>query len=233
MKIDVLTLFPEMFTNVFATSILGRAVQDEHVELETINFRDYANNIHNKVDDYPYGGGAGLVLSVEPIYNALNACLEARPEITETQREVIMLTPQGEPFTHNIAVELTQKEHLVFICGHYEGFDERVREHLVTRELSIGDFVLTGGEIPAMAMIDATVRLLPGVIKHSSAHDDSFANGMLEYPQYTRPSEFNGWKVPNVLLSGHHVNIEKWRQDQSLLRTQTRRPDLLEESSEE
>lgn len=225
LHIDVLTLFPEMFPGVLNTSILGRAKKDGKVTVDLHNFRDFSTNPHHKVDDYPYGGGSGLVLAVQPIYDALQYCVN-REERRE-QAEIIMLTPQGTPFTHSIAEELSQKKHLIFLCGHYEGFDERIREHLVTRELSLGDFVLTGGEIASMAMIDATVRLLPEVIQKASHEDDSFANGMLEYPHYTRPQSFNGWEVPEVLVNGNHKLIEEWRNAESLKRTKARRPDLL------
>lgn len=228
LKIDVLTLFPEMFESVLSASILGRAITDNRAEVILHNFRDFAQNKHNKVDDYPYGGGAGLVLSVQPIYDTVQHVLKKRAiEQLDDTVEIIMMTPQGEPFTHKLAEEFATKKNLVFICGHYEGFDERVREHIVTKEVSIGDYVLTGGEIPSMAMIDATVRLLPDVIKEPSSQGDSFASDLLEYPQYTRPSSFNGWDVPEVLLSGHHENIEKWRKEESLKRTKERRPDLL------
>lgn len=225
LHIDVLTLFPEMFPGVLNTSILGRAKKDGKVTVDLHNFRDFSTNPHHKVDDYPYGGGAGLVLAVQPIYDALQYCVNR--EERRGQAEIIMLTPQGTPFTHSIAEELSQKTHLIFLCGHYEGFDERIREHLVTRELSLGDFVLTGGEIASMAMIDATVRLLPEVIQKASHEDDSFANGMLEYPHYTRPQSFNGWEVPEVLVNGNHKLIEEWRNAESLKRTKARRPDLL------
>ncbi|MGL5041649.1 MAG: tRNA (guanosine(37)-N1)-methyltransferase TrmD [Culicoidibacterales bacterium] len=224
LHIDVLTLFPGMFEQVLNTSILGRAKEDGKFSVSLHNFRDFSLNPHKKVDDYPYGGGAGLVLTVQPIFDALEHVLAQK----ETTPPIIMLTPQGEPFTHEIALQLAKEEHLVFICGHYEGFDERVREHLVTRELSLGDFVLTGGEIASMAMIDATVRLRPDVILQQSHEDDSFANGLLEYPHYTRPQNFNGWEVPEVLTSGHHERISKWRQQESMDRTRKRRPDLLD-----
>jgi len=223
--IDVLTLFPEMFTPFLETSIIGRAAQTGNIDVNVQNIRDFATNKHAKVDDYPYGGGAGLVLMVQPIYDAITTTLSQSK--SSTKPEVIMLTPQGTPFCHEIAQELAHTEHLIFLCGHYEGFDERIREHLVTRELSLGDFVMTGGEVAAMAMIDASVRLRPGVIKESSITDDSFANNMLEYPQYTRPQSFNGWDVPAVLTSGNHQAIADWRQEQQRVRTQARRPDLL------
>jgi len=227
-KIDILTLFPELFAPFLSTSIIGRAIADEHVAINVRNIRDFAKNKHQKVDDYPYGGGAGLVLMVQPIFDAINASIEE--DQAGVQPEVIMLSPQGEPFSHAIADELAGKEHLIFLCGHYEGFDERVREHLVTRELSLGDFVMTGGEIPSMAMIDATVRLMPGVIKAESIADDSFASNMLEYPHYTRPQSFNGWDVPAVLTSGNHAEIARWRTEMQQIRTATRRPDLLKKA---
>ena len=223
MKVDILTLFPELFEPFFATSIIGRAVADEKVTLQTVNFRDYSKNKHHKVDDYPYGGGQGMLLTPEPIFDAVAHLA------TTAKSRVILLCPQGERFTQQKAEELATEEHLVFICGHYEGFDERIREHLVTDELSLGDFVLTGGETAAMVMIDAVVRLLPGALSKVSSHeDDSFSSGLLEFPQYTRPDDFRGMKVPDVLLSGNHANIAAWRRRESLRRTLMRRPDLLE-----
>ncbi|QAY65580.1 tRNA (guanosine(37)-N1)-methyltransferase TrmD [Paenibacillus protaetiae] len=225
MKIDVLTLFPEMFDGVFNASILGKAKEKGIVDLHAIDFRPYANNKHNTVDDYPYGGGGGMVLKPEPIF----AAVEDLMKDTAVKPRVILMCPQGETFTQKKAEELSKSDHLVFICGHYEGYDERIREHLVTDELSIGDYVLTGGELPAMTVIDSVVRLLPGVLgNESSAVTDSFSTGLLEYPHYTRPPAFRGWEVPEVLLSGHHARIEAWRREQSLLRTLRRRPDLLE-----
>ncbi len=221
----MLTLFPEMFEGVFGSSILGKAREKGIVRLGTVNFRDYSNNKHKTVDDYPYGGGGGMVLKPEPIFAAVEA-LEVEPG---KKPRVILMCPQGESFTQRKAEQLAQEEHLVLICGHYEGYDERIREHLVTDELSIGDFVLTGGEIPAMAVIDSVVRLLPGVLgNESSAVTDSYSTGLLEHPHYTRPPEFRGWSVPEVLVSGNHAKIEQWRRQQSLLRTLSRRPDLLD-----
>lgn len=219
-----------MFDSVLSTSILGRALKEQDIVVDLINFRDFTDNKHKKVDDYPYGGGAGLVLSVQPIDAAVEYCKQKHES---SEPEIIMMTPQGEPFTHAIAQELAQKQQLIFICGHYEGFDERIRENIVTRELSLGDFVLTGGELASMAMIDAIIRLKPNVIQAASHEGDSFANGLLEYPQYTRPQTFKGWEVPEVLLSGHHENISKWRLSQSLERTKTRRPDLYKQYQEE
>ncbi|MBP1991363.1 tRNA (guanosine(37)-N1)-methyltransferase TrmD [Paenibacillus eucommiae] len=226
MRIDVLTLFPEMFDGVFSSSILGKARAKGIVDLHTVNFRDYSNNKHNTVDDYPYGGGGGMVLKPEPIFAAVEDLL---PPDAEVKPRVILMCPQGEPYSQKKAEELSGEEHLVFICGHYEGYDERIREYLVTDELSIGDYVLTGGELPAMVVIDSVVRLLPGVLGNElSAVTDSFSTGLLEYPHYTRPAQFREWDVPDVLISGHHENVNTWRRKQSLLRTLQRRPDLLE-----
>ncbi|MDP5273416.1 tRNA (guanosine(37)-N1)-methyltransferase TrmD [Chengkuizengella axinellae] len=226
MKIDVLTLFPDMFQGVFKESILGKANEKGLVALNTINFRDYANNKHKTVDDYPYGGGAGMVLKPEPIFSAVENLLEKG----DSEYKVVLMCPQGEKFNQKKAEELSRSEHLIFICGHYEGYDERIRKHLVTDEISIGDYILTGGEIPAMAVIDSVVRLLPGVLgNETSAGNDSFSSGLLEYPQYTRPASFRGLDVPDVLMSGHHKNIEKWREKEALRRTLERRPELLEE----
>jgi tRNA (guanine37-N1)-methyltransferase len=227
MRIEVLTLFPSMFEGVFGSSILGKARDKGIVSLQTVNFRDYANNKHNTVDDYPFGGGGGMVLKPEPIFSAVE---ELTPPGGERPR-VILMCPQGETFTQRKAEELSRESHLVFVCGHYEGYDERIREHLITDELSIGDYVLTGGELPAMVVIDSVVRLLPGVLGNElSAVTDSFSTGLLEYPHYTRPAQFREWPVPDVLLSGHHDNIARWRREQSLLRTLRRRPDLLEDA---
>ncbi|BAS46314.1 tRNA (guanine-N(1)-)-methyltransferase [Staphylococcus schleiferi] len=222
MKIDYLTLFPEMFDGVLNQSILKRAREKEILQTETINFRDYADNKHHQVDDYPFGGGQGMVLKPEPIFNAMDAI-----DVTDETR-VILMTPQGKPFDQKLAESLSKEKHLVFICGHYEGYDERIREKLVTDEISVGDFVLTGGELPAMVMTDAIVRLIPGVLSKQASHeDDSFSNGLLEFPQYTRPRTFKDMSVPDVLLSGNHAHIEQWRHEQSLKRTFEKRPDLL------
>ncbi|WP_195573103.1 tRNA (guanosine(37)-N1)-methyltransferase TrmD [Paenibacillus sp. 1001270B_150601_E10] len=240
MRIDVLTLFPEMCEGVFSSSIMGRARDKGIVELNALNFRQYSTNKHATVDDYPYGGGGGMVLKPEPIFAAVEHVVEeaklqgkkTTPEDTESvplrKPRVILMCPQGETFTQKKAEELAKEDHLIFICGHYEGYDERIREYLVTDELSIGDYVLTGGELPAMTIADAVVRLLPGVLgNETSAVTDSFSTGLLEYPHYTRPVDFRGWSVPDVLMSGHHANIEAWRREQSLKRTLERRPDLL------
>jgi tRNA (guanine37-N1)-methyltransferase len=228
MKIDVLTLFPEMFDGVFNASILGKAKEKGIVTPQAINFRAYSGNKHNTVDDYPYGGGGGMVLKPEPVF----AAVEDLKLDDNIKPRVILLCPQGAQFTQQKAEELSKEQHLVLICGHYEGYDERIREHLVTDELSIGDYVLTGGEIPAMVLIDSVVRLLPGVLgNETSAVTDSYSTGLLEHPHYTRPAEFRGWPVPEVLISGHHANIEVWRREQALLRTLQRRPDLLKSAA--
>ena len=224
MRIDILTLFPEMFDGVFNGSILKRAQEREAVQLNTVNFRDFSENKHKKVDDYPYGGGAGMLLAPQPIFDAVE---HVKRQSTETPR-VILMCPQGEPFTQAKAEELANEKHLIFVCGHYEGFDERIKQHLATDELSLGDYVLTGGELASMVMTDAIVRLLPDVLGKKESHEgDSFSMGLLEYPQYTRPVDYKGMTVPDVLMSGNHKNIEKWRHEQSLYRTYTRRKDLL------
>lgn len=230
MRIDVLTLFPEMFEGVFSSSILGKARDKGIVALNTVNFRDYSNNKHNTVDDYPYGGGGGMVLKPEPIFAAVeNLPIHEEDGQDPVKPRVILMCPQGETFTQKKAEELSNEQHLVFICGHYEGYDERIRQYLVTDELSIGDYVLTGGELPAMVVIDSVVRLLPGVLGNEmSAVTDSFSTGLLEYPHYTRPAKFRDWDVPEMLLSGHHENVRRWRRKESLFRTLERRPDLLE-----
>ncbi len=225
MKIHILSLFPEMFTGVFNSSILKKAQEKNEVSIDVVNFREYSGNKHHQVDDYPYGGGAGMVLKPEPIFNAV----EALPPSTNGNRRIILLCPQGERFNQQKAEEFAKEEELVFICGHYEGYDERIREHLVTDEISIGDFVLTGGELAAMTVVDSVVRLLPNVLGKAASHEqDSFSTGLLEHPHYTRPVEYRGYKVPDVLLSGNHAAIDKWRRDQSLKRTVERRNDLLE-----
>lgn len=237
-RIDVLTLFPEMCEGVFGTSILGKARDKGIVSLNAVNFRDFSGNKHNSVDDTPYGGGGGMVLKPDPIFAAVEHVLaETSAEAGAAESaidppvkpRIILMCPQGQTYNQQIAEELAQEQHLIFICGHYEGYDERIREHLVTDELSIGDYVLTGGELPALTVIDSVVRLQPGALgNETSAVTDSFSTGLLEYPHYTRPAEFRGWKVPDMLLSGHHANIEVWRREQALQRTLERRPDLLE-----
>ncbi|WNS77153.1 tRNA (guanosine(37)-N1)-methyltransferase TrmD [Bacillus sp. DTU_2020_1000418_1_SI_GHA_SEK_038] len=225
MKIDVLTLFPEMFNGVFGHSILKKAAENKAVEYNVVNFREYADNKHQTVDDYPYGGGAGMVLKPQPIFDAVADLREKG----KSDPRVILLCPQGERYTQKKAEELAELDHLIFVCGHYEGYDERIREHIVTDEISIGDFVLTGGELGAMVVIDSVVRLLPGVLGNEESHrKDSFSTGLLEHPHYTRPADFRGMKVPDILISGNHRLIDEWRTKESLRRTFTRRPDLLE-----
>jgi tRNA (guanine37-N1)-methyltransferase len=227
MNIDVLTLFPEMFEGVFGHSILKKAAENEAVNYNVVNFREYADNKHKTVDDYPYGGGAGMVLKPQPIFDAVD---DLRSKSGASPR-VILLCPQGERFTQKKAEELAEMDHLIFVCGHYEGYDERIREHVVTDEISIGDFVLTGGELGAMVVIDSVVRLLPGVLGNEESHiKDSFSTGFLEHPHYTRPAEFRGIKVPDVLMSGNHRLVDEWRAKESLRRTYLRRPDLLEDA---
>lgn len=224
MQIDILTLFPEMFPNVLNSSILRRAQDKGAMNYRLINFREYTDNKHHKVDDYPYGGGAGMVLAPQPVFDAVEAITTNK----QTKPRIVLMCPQGEPFTQAKAEELAQEEHLIFICGHYEGFDERIRTHLATDEISIGDYILTGGELGAMVVIDSVVRLLPGVLGNDqSAPADSFSMGLLEYPHYTRPANFRGLTVPDVLLSGNHAKINEWRKKESLRRTYERRKDLL------
>lgn len=225
MNYHVLTLFPEMILEGLGTSIIGRALERDHITLEAVNIRDYAANKHHKVDDYPYGGGAGMVMQAEPVYGA---CRAVEEKIGYRPR-VIYLTPQGRVFDQRLAQELARERDLVFLCGHYEGIDERVLEEVVTDYISIGDYVLTGGELPAMVLIDAISRLVPGVLSNEeSAQFESFEDNLLEYPQYSRPEIWRDRQVPPVLLSGHHANVEKWRREQSIVRTLERRPDLLE-----
>ena len=263
MKFHVLTLFPEMIRNGMNTSITGRAINAGILSVEAINIRDYAFNKHQKVDDYTYGGGAGMLMQAEPVYLAYEAVKEQidkrkqenikSEEVTSTEPadcsevrnsdlqdenskkrplRVVYLSPQGDVFNQKMAEEMAQEEDLVLLCGHYEGIDERVLEEIVTDYVSIGDYVLTGGELPAMVMIDTISRLVPGVLHNDvSAEFESFQDNLLEYPQYSRPEEWRGKKVPPILLSGHHANIEKWRREQSILRTMERRPDLLKESN--
>lgn len=228
MQFYVLTLFPKMIMQGLGTSIMGRAMEHGHIGLEAINIRDYSTNKHHKVDDYPYGGGAGMVMGPQPVYDA---CKDLENRLGHRPR-VIYLTPQGRVFNQKIAEELAQEEELVFLCGHYEGIDERALELVVTDQVSAGDYVLTGGELPAMMMIDCISRLVPGVLNNEvSADIESFHDNLLEYPQYTRPEEFMGMRVPDVLLSGHHANIEKWRRQKSIERTLKHRPDLLADAN--
>ncbi len=261
MNFHILTLFPEMIEQGLNTSITGRAISNGLLSIEAINIRDYAFNKHQSVDDYPYGGGAGMLMQAEPVYLAYEAVrkkiaerkpaeaeteepaeaeqLEEKPvtgseeePVKEKKLRVVYLSPQGDVFSQGMAEELAKEEDLVLLCGHYEGIDERVLEEIVTDYGSIGDYVLTGGELPAMVMVDAISRLVPGVLHNNvSAEFESFQDNLLEYPQYSRPEEWHGKKVPPVLMSGHHANIEKWRREQSILRTYERRPDLLEKSN--
>ena len=228
MRIDVLTLFPRMFEGPMGESIIGKAQERGLVDLHISNFRDFSDNKHQNVDDYPYGGGAGMLQKVKPVYDNLQKIEEASP--TKNKR-VILLDPAGKPFDQKMAEEFSEEEHLVFICGHYEGYDERIRS-LVTDEVSLGDYVLTGGELGAMVMIDATVRLLPDVLgNNASAQTDSHSTGLLEHPQYTRPAVFNEMEVPAVLMNGNHQLIAQWQLKESLRRTYLRRPDMLEKIS--
>lgn len=228
MNFHILTLFPDMVMNGLNTSIIGRAVNAGLLSIEAVNIRDYAFNKHQSVDDYPYGGGAGMLMQAEPVYLAYEAVAERILKQGEKPR-VVYLSPQGNVFDQKMAEELSQEEDLILLCGHYEGIDERVLEEIVTDYVSIGDYVLTGGELPAMVMVDALSRLVPGVLHNDvSAEFESFQDNLLEYPQYSRPEEWHGKKVPSVLLSGHHANIEKWRREQSIIRTYERRSDLFE-----
>lgn len=214
-----------MFSGVFGQSILKKAQEKSAVQFQVHDFREFSTNKHRNVDDYPYGGGAGMVLTPQPLFDAV----ETITKDTSEKPRVILLCPQGERFSQRKAEELAKEKHLIFLCGHYEGYDERIRAHLVTDEISIGDYVLTGGELGAMVVIDAVTRLLPGVLGKEESHlQDSFSTGLLEHPQYTRPADFRGMKVPDVLMSGNHKNIEEWRKKESLKRTYERRPDLLE-----
>lgn len=227
MKISVLTLFPEMFPSVLYTSILGRAAQKGLLTFEVRNIRDYALNKHNQADDYPFGGGAGMLMMAQPIFDCMAA---AQADMQGSVRR-IYLSPRGERLTTQIAKRLAQEEHLILLCGHYEGIDERVCEHIIDEEISLGDFVLTGGEIAAMALIDSVARFVPGVLgSELSAHDESFSEGLLEYPQYTRPYDFRGYRVPEVLIGGNHAEINRWRRREALRITKQRRPDLLEKA---
>ncbi|MGZ6346442.1 MAG: tRNA (guanosine(37)-N1)-methyltransferase TrmD [Anaerolineales bacterium] len=226
MQFEVFTLLPEIFPPYLESSILLHARQRGLINVRVHNIRDYTHDKHRTTDDIPYGGGGGMVMKPEPVFEAIESVLGAQPS-----GPVILLTPQGRVFTQTVAAELSQHERLGLICGRYEGVDERIRQHLVTDEISIGDYVLTGGELPALILIDAISRLLPGVLGDpDGAADDSHASGLLEYPHYTRPPEFRGWAVPDVLLSGDHAKIAKWRHEQSLMRTLDKRPDLIEKA---
>ncbi len=224
MRIDILTLFPGMFSGPFDESIIKRAADAGLVEIHVHDIREWAKGRHKVADDYPYGGGPGMVMKPEPVFEATEAVLGMSPE----RGPIVLLTPVGRTFDHDMAVELAREKRLVLLCGHYEGFDARVHEHLATHEISIGDYVLSGGEIAAMAVVDSVVRHLPGALGCAeSAQEESFAEGLLEAPHYTRPPEYRGWEAPEVLLSGHHAEVEKWRRRQNLLLTARRRPDLL------
>lgn len=228
MNFHVLTLFPDMIRDGFQTSITGRAVEKGLLSLDTVNIRDFSVNKHNRVDDYPYGGGAGMVMQAEPVYLAYQSVAEKLPK----KPRVLYMSPQGKVFNQRMAEELAQEEEIVFLCGHYEGIDERVLEEIVDEEVSIGDYVLTGGELPALVIMDAVSRLVGGVLHNEdSAEFDSFHDNLLEYPQYSRPEVWRDKAVPPILMSGHHANVEKWRREQSLIRTLERRPDLLENAN--
>ncbi|MBE5821469.1 MAG: tRNA (guanosine(37)-N1)-methyltransferase TrmD [Clostridiales bacterium] len=222
MRIDILTLFPEMF-NILDESIIGRAKKNELIEINTINFRDYANNKHNQVDDYPYGGGNGMVIKPEPVYRAYMDIVKD----LEYKPKTIYLSPKGKTLTNKIAKDISKEDHLILLCGHYEGIDQRVLDEIIDDEISIGDYVLTGGELPAMVLIDTVSRYIPGVLSQGSYEDESFENDLLEYPQYTRPEIFNDIKVPEVLLSGNHKEIAKWRLEKSIEITKKNRKDLF------
>ncbi len=227
MRIDILTLFPEMFAGPFDASIIKRAREKDIISINLVNMRDFSCNKHRTVDDTPYGGGAGMVIGPEPVFNAVESIAR---QSGQSPGRVVLMCPTGSPFNQGLARELAGEDHLVIICGHYEGFDERIHKELVTDEVSIGDFVLTGGELPAMIVVDAVARLVPGVLgEKASAEEDSFSDGLLEYPHYTRPREFRGMEVPEVLISGHHERIRQWRRRESLIRTMVRRPDLLKD----
>jgi len=239
MRIDILTLFPEMFQCLLVPGIFERAIERGLVRINTHNIRDYTHDKHHVVDDYAYGGGAGMILKPEPIFEAVESVKSHiyKEEVNSSEIPVILLTPQGRPFSQQIALELSRHGGMILICGRYEGVDERVRRHLVTDEISVGDYVLSGGELAAMVVVDAVVRLLPGVLgSEESVQDDSHTSGLLEYPQYTRPAEYRGWAVPEVLLSGNHAEVARWRREQAVRRTLERRPELLDKvelSSEE
>ncbi len=227
MRFDVLTLFPDMFEAVLGDSMIGRAREKRLVDMNFINMRDYSANKHRQVDDYPYSGGGGMLISPIPVYNAYMSVAEK----LDYKPLTVYMSPQGRVFDQKTAIDLSEQKHIVIICGHYEGIDQRVLDEIVDMEISIGDFVLTGGEIPAMAVIDTVTRLIPGVLgAEDGFKNESHYNGLLEYPQYTRPPVWNGKEIPEVLVSGHHANIEKWKREQSLLMTMKKRPDMLEKA---
>ncbi len=219
MKFDVLTLFPEMF-EILNQSIIGKAIEKDLIDINVINIRDFSKDKHKKVDDTPYGGGAGMVMKPDVVYDAYQS-------VKDANAKVIYMSPQGKPLNQKKVEELSKENHFIILCGHYEGIDQRILDKIVDEEISIGDYVLTGGEIPAMVLIDSVSRYVEGVLKEESIKEESFSNGLLEYPQYTRPEVFEGMKVPEVLLSGHHENIEKWRKEKSLEITKKKRPELL------
>lgn len=229
MRIDILTLFPEMCKSVYSESIIGRSIEKGLIEINSRNIRDYSANKHKNVDDTPYGGGMGMVMQAQPIYD----CYMALCEETGTKPHLIYMSPQGQVLTQDKVKELAKLDNIAILCGHYEGIDERIIETIVDEEISIGDYVLTGGELPALVLADAVARMLPGVLANDEAMEkESHYSGLLEYPQYTKPAEWNGISVPDVLLSGHHANIEKWRNEQSLKRTKEKRPDLYKKFCE-
>lgn len=227
MKFDVLTLFPQMFETVLGDSIIGRARENELIEMNFVDIRDFTRNKHRKVDDYPYSGGGGMLMNPQPVYDAYMSVaggLDYKPL-------TIYMSPQGKVFNQSMAIDLSKEEHIILLCGHYEGIDQRVIDEIVDMELSVGDFVLTGGEIPAMTVIDTVSRLIPGVLAAETSYEnESHFNGLLEYPQYTRPAQWRGVSIPDVLISGHHANIEKWKHEQSLINTFNKRPDMLEKA---
>ncbi len=229
MRLHIFTLFPEMFQGPFSASIIKRAQEKGVVSIDLVNIRDFATDRHKTVDDYPFGGGPGMVMKPEPIFAAVERTLASLRENSKHLRQkTVLLTPQGKRLDQKVAQDMASLTDLLLICGHYEGVDERVRKHLVEEEISIGDYVLSGGELASMVVADAVIRLIPGVLgDQASAQDDSYADGLLQFPQYTRPQEFRGWQVPEVLMSGHHAEVARWRRQQSLLRTMQRRPDLL------
>jgi tRNA (guanine37-N1)-methyltransferase len=241
MRFDMFTLFPGIFESPLKESMLKRAIESGLLDVQLHNIRDYAAGRHQVTDDYPYGGGGGMVMKPEPVFSAVESVLKAEASDAPVQSEIrnpqskipiVLLTPQGRPFNQQIATELAQHDRVALICGRYEGFDERIREQLATDEISIGDYVLTGGELAALVVVDAVIRLKPGVLGDpTGAVDDSHASGLLEYPHYTRPPEFRGWRVPEILLSGDHAKVDRWRREQALLRTWRRRPDLLERAN--
>ena len=232
MRIDILTLFPQMFDSLLGGGIFKRAIDRELVVINVSNIRDYTHDKHHTVDDYPYGGGAGMVLKPEPIFEAVEAIKSSTPTEDQNQSSpIVLLTPQGRQFTQQVAGELSKHSHLILICGHYEGVDERVRQHLVTDEISIGDYVLSGGELAAMVVAEAVIRLVPGVLGSDiSLLNDSHTDGLLEYPQYTRPPVYREWEVPEVLLSGNHAQIAKWQRERAIIRTLERRPELIDKA---